>query len=316
MPGDPLPFPVCYVLTGGAGSIYAEMTTVSALTVLWQHPGTPVVVVTDEATGEELARTQAPLFRVARLLPLASAGADHLARSRDLKLRLRDEVPGDLLYLDADTVVVRPLQPELWECRVARLVHDRHDRRGRPVLATLPWVDDLLARAGWPRPAAYFNSGVMWLPDTPAVRDLCARWRERWRESSRLGTHKDQPALNVALHQVPEAARPLDGAYNVQVLATPGLIARARIYHFWAEGGVNLTTPATLLEHLVVELRRSGRLDTGAIDRSRRRNWPWVRSRGFRSALEAGAWGEAARSALRKLARTFGGTRAPSLFLG
>ena len=284
--------------------------------MLWLHPGTPIVVVTDEATGDELARTQAPLFRVARLLPLAADAAHPLAGSRDLKLRLREEVPGDLLYLDADTVLVRPLRPELWASRVARLAHDRHDRRGRPVLATLPWVDDLIARAGWPRPAAYFNSGVMWLPDTPAVRDLCARWRERWRESSRLGTHKDQPALNVALHQLPEAARPLDGAYNVQVLASPGLIPRARIYHFWAEGGVNLTTPATLLEHLVVELRSTGRLDTGAIERARRRNWPWVRSRGIRAALEAGAWGEAARSALRKLARTSDGTRAGSHLLG
>ena len=86
--------------------------------------------------------------------------------------------------------------------------------------------------------------------------------------------------------------------------SAPQNIRRARIYHFWVTTGINLVRPATLLEHLVAVLRKTGRFDGGAIERARRRNYPWVRPKGIRSALAARAWAEAAQAVLRRLART------------
>ncbi len=43
-PGPSLPFTACYVLTGGAGSVYADMTAVSVLSLLPIHPRIPLTV--------------------------------------------------------------------------------------------------------------------------------------------------------------------------------------------------------------------------------------------------------------------------------
>lgn len=305
-PGPALPFTTCYVLTGGAGSVYADMTAVSVLALLAIHPGTPVTILGDEATVRELAAADGPLARHARLQPVPVPADDAVAASRSIKTRMREVIEGDLLFLDADTIAVRPIDAAIAGNRHPRVAHDRHLRNGGPALELSAWVVDLLGRAGWPRPHAYFNSGVMWLPDTAATHRVCGEWRRLWLDGCRHGVWKDQPALNVALHGLPTAIEPLPPAWNVHPYSAPQHIRHARILHFWATTGIELERPLTLLEHLVVEFRRTGGLDRAAVDRARRRNYPWVRPRGIRSALEARAWGEAAEAVVRRLAREAG----------
>lgn len=301
-----LPFTVCYVLTGGAGSVYADMTAVSLLSLLDQHPDTPVTLLADEATARGLEAAGGPLARQARIQPVpVRDGNDPMTASRSIKTRLRELVDGDVLFLDADTLVFRPIEASLVRSRAARLAYDRYHPRGGPALQLSGWVEDLLQKAGWPRPAAYYNSGVMWLPDSPAVRQLCAEWRRRWLEGRNLGTWKDQPSLNVAVDQA-GPLEPLAPAYNVHPYSAPQHIGRSRILHFWVTSGVNLVRPATLFEHLVAEFRTSRRFDRAAIARARGRNYPWVRPRGIRAALEARAWAEAAQAVVRRLAREAG----------
>ena len=310
--GSALPFTACYVLTGGAGSVYADMTAVSVLSLFAIHPGTPVTVLGDDATVRGLAAGDGPLARHARLLAVPVLDGDAAGASRSIKTTMREVLEGDLLFLDADTVVMRPIDPALAACRRPRLAHDRHLRSGGPALQFSPWVEELIARAVWPRPRAYFNSGVIWLPDTQATHRLTAEWRRRWLEGREHGVWKDQPALNVALDQLPAPIEPLAPAYNVHPDSTPQHIGQARILHFWATTGIALDRPATLLDHLVAEYRRGGRLDHAAIDRARRRNYPWARPRGIRAALEAGAWSEAAAAVVRRLARQAGLRRIPA----
>ncbi len=305
-PGSALPFTACYVLTGGAGSVYADMTAVSVLSLLELHPGTAVTVLGDEATVRELAAADGPLARHARLVAVPVPDGDAAGASRSIKTAMREALEGDLLYLDADTVVMRPIDPALAASRAPRLAHDRHLRRGGPALQFSPWVEELIARAVWPRPRAYFNSGVIWLPDTQATHRLAAEWRRLWLEGRQHGVWKDQPALNVAIHQLADPIEPLAPAWNVHPYAAPQHIRRARVLHFWVTTGLDLDHPMTLFEHLVGRYRLTGRLDRAAIRRARRRNYPWVRPRGIRSALEAHAWEEAALAAVRRLVRQAG----------
>lgn len=311
-PEASLPFTVCYVLTGGAGSAYADMTAVSALSLLAIHPGTPVTVLGDDATVRELAAADGPLARRARLVAVPVPDGDAAGASRSIKTTMREALTGDLLYLDADTIVVRPIDAALATSRAPRLAHDRHLRSGGPALQFSPWVEELIARAVWPRPRAYFNSGVIWLPDTQATHRLTAEWRRRWLEGRQHGVWKDQPALNVAIHQLPDPIEPLAPAWNVHPYAAPQHIRRARVLHFWVTTGLDLDHPMTLFEHLVAEFRRTGELDWAAIHRARRRNYPWVRPRGIRAALEARAWAEAVQALVRRLAREAGLGRVPA----
>ena len=93
-----------------------------------------------------------------------------------------------------------------------------------------------------------------------------------------LPDHADEPALLDALAD----ALPSDGwlvTYNGRAFDWPLLVARYRL---------------------------TGRLDRVALRRARRRNYPWVRPWGIRSALEAHAWEEAALAAVRRLVRQAG----------
>ncbi|MGH7586657.1 MAG: hypothetical protein ACREMH_10445 [Gemmatimonadales bacterium] len=285
------------------------MTALSLLSLLDQHPGTPVTLLADEATARGVAAAGGPLARHVRLQAVPGHdGGDATATSRSIKTRLRELVEGDVLFLDADTLVLRPIEAALVRSRAVRLAYDRYRPRGGPALQLSGWVEDLLGKARWPRPAAYYNSGVIWLPDSAQARQLCGKWRRLWLEGRALGTWKDQPSLNVALHHS-GTVEPLPPEHNVHPYSAPQHLRRSRILHFWVTTGINLQRPATLLEHLVAEFRAGGSFDRAAIERARRRNFPWVRPRGIRAALEARAWGEATQSVLRRLLRTILGDR-------
>lgn len=275
------------------------MTAVSALSLLELHPGTPVIVLADSGTAAELTGSGSPLCAIARVRAVSGVPEDPRLGSRWLKTRLRELLAGDLLFLDADTVVVRPLDARLAHSRLVGAAPDYHDDAGAPILRISPWVEQLAASAGWPRPVAYYNSGVLWLPDSEAVHAFFGRWKQRWAESIRQGRREDQPAFNVAVQEVAGAFAPLSGDYNVPVPVQPRWMARARIYHFWADLHLNLARPLTLLDHLVVEYGRTGRLDSAALRRCRRRNFPWVRPRGVRMAWQVRAWEEVLRSLAR-----------------
>ena len=266
------------------------MTTVSVLSVLEFHPRARIAVLMDAATHRDLTAARAPLLDLAQAVVVPGPGDDPRYSSRSIKLGLRETVAGDVLFLDADTVVVRPLEADFARWRVAALADDHADRRGRPVLRLDGWVEELFGKAGWPRPVRYFNSGVMWLPDTPETHRLCARWRERWAESRAFGLHNDQPALNAAIHDLPGSVRPLRGAYNVSVGGHPEQIRTAYVYHFWVEKWFDAENPVTLLDHLIIHFRRTGTLDVAAIARARRLRFPWTRPIGIRMAWRAGAW--------------------------
>ena len=266
------------------------MTAVSALSILRFHPRARIVILMDPATHQSLSGLHARLLEIAAPVVVDLGIDDPRYASRAIKLRARESVAGDLLFIDSDTVLVRPLPDDLPACRVAGVVYDRWDRRGRPALRLDSWVEQLFHTAGWEPASRYFNAGVVWMPDTPDVHRLCERWRERWEQTCRLGRHNDQPALNAAIGELPDAVRPLASSYNVSVGSHPELIRSAIIYHFWVEKWFDAARPITLLDHLILHYRRTGALDGAAVERARRRRFPWMRPVGIRMAWRAGAW--------------------------
>ena len=267
------------------------MTAVSALAIRVIYPDARIVVLMDPPTHRALANAGAELLRFTESIVVPTAFQDPIFASRAIKVGLRETLAGDLLFLDSDTLLVRPFPDDLTTCRQAAMADDHWDRSGRPALRLGLKVQGIYREAGWAPPARYYNTGVIWLPDSPVVHRLCERWRERWAEVRALGRHNDQPALNAAIADMPESFRPLPGAYNVAVGPYPELIRTACIYHFWAESTFDHAHATTLLEHLVAHYRSTGELDERAIARARRRRLPWMRPVGVRRTWRAGAWG-------------------------
>jgi len=154
-----------------------------------------------------------------------------VSKAAYLRLAIGDAVGDEpmVLYLDADTLVVRDLGPLLHQSLDGALIGAVRDPQN-PAVGTglaLPGCE----RIGVPRGRDYFNSGVMLL-DLAAcaelgVFDLARRFLARFPDEVRLW---DQDALNVA---VDDRWQRLDRCWNT--FAMSALAVQPGFFHHTAE---------------------------------------------------------------------------------
>jgi Nucleotide-diphospho-sugar transferase len=291
---------VVYVLTDDELGPYADMAFVSASAVRAVHPELERCLLTDAATAARLQAADRPLldlFQTVHVVPDVVGSAKE--RSRELKTRLRQELSGELLYLDVDTVPIRPFTD------LARFEGDvlaAYDRVAQHPEPHIPhWWKPLYRKLGWVYPPErYLNNGVMYLRDTPAVHELSRDWHRRWRASVVAGCANDQPAFNAAAHELGIQVGILPVPYNAMVTVAPRFARGARILHFYASEFPSRERADTLLEYLVAHRRATGTVDFEAIARARRRNYPWMVTEGIRRNLETGHYLDAAYLAAKR----------------
>ncbi len=265
---------VAYVLAGDSGDRYATMCYLSAVATRRSLPRARIVLVTDEETPARL-RDHAPhllgVVDEVRVEPAPLRGPR--ARSFYLKTRVRDLVAGDLVFLDADTLPVRPFAAPGGDWDVA-LVRDRNHHC--PVRPGYPhWELPRLARMGWRAALSrYFNSGVVYYRDTAAARALSAEWQRLVRYAFARGDEWDQLALNCALEAVPVRVRELPPSYNAMVTVSPVHARGARVYHFFA--GSFTTLSGSLYQHLLDHFAARREVDWAAVDRCVALDHPWM----------------------------------------
>ncbi|MDY3561489.1 hypothetical protein R5W23_002767 [Gemmata sp. JC673] len=271
-------FTAVYVLVDHGRGAYASMAEVSVRALRRVQPGVPAVLIGDEDSRAYLTRDRGRLLgQFDRVIWAATDLPNLVARSFELKTRVRSLVAGDLAYLDGDTLPVRPFADlfERTDWDVA-LVQDRNHHR--PVHPTAPnWIEPKLQKHRWSGPLQrYFNAGIQYLRDVPAVHQLVAEWRERLWESHAVGEHDDQLPLNYTLHTtaVPVRLLELPAAYNAMVAAHPVHARGAKVLHFFA--GPAALAGNTLLGHLVRHLDATGEIDWPSFDRAVARGHPWV----------------------------------------
>lgn len=301
----PAPLTVVYVLVQAGDKPYARMTELSARAVRRLHPDARLVLVTDPDSRPAIA-TAAP-----RLLGLID---EHVvepapmpggkAKGFHLKSRFRELVAGDLVYLDADTLPVRPFAGPFadpgWELAA---VQDRNHHCPVAPAGYPFWEEHRLKRDGWtdvPMPR-YFNTGVLFLRDTPAVRAVAADWQRFYRQSLAAGDDWDQLAFNYALCRHPGAAvRELPPAYNAMLTVHPVHARQARVYHLFA--GSPGAWDGMLYPHLLDHLGRTGEVDWAALDRCVAIDHPWLPPYWPRRLWQTGNRGRAVREYVRRLA--------------
>jgi hypothetical protein len=279
---------VAYVLTDDELGRYADMAFVSASAVRAIHPELERCLVLDAATAAKLQaadRALLDLFNTIHVVRDVVGSAKE--RSRELKTRLRQELSGEFLYLDVDTLPIRPFADII---RFEGDILAAHDRVAeRPVPHIPHWYEPLYRKLEWVYPPArYVNNGVMYWRDTPAVHELSREWHRRWRASVAAGCSNDQPAFNAAAHELGIRVGILPVPYNAMVSVAPRFARGARILHFYASGFPPREHAVTLLEYLAAHRRTTGTVDFEAIARARRRNYPWMVAEGIRRNLETG----------------------------
>ena len=269
---------VIYALAAPARSALWTWCTISALLVRRTSPGLETALVVDRQTAAALDAARHPLLHAVDHVVTSDAGdADPRVRSRRVKTSVRQLVDGDLIFLDADTVPIRPIDA------IAAIDADfaAVPEPEGSLEAISRWYPPACDALGWKCPEErYFNSGVFLLRETEAGRWLGAEWAsrwERWQDYDTSGRPADQPALNAALTEFKGVQASMPQRYNVMV----GLSGRADVpdpvvFHFFASKGK--MPNGTLLSALTTRFEQTGEIDDELIRRAQRRQSPWVRS--------------------------------------
>ena len=266
----------CHILIseGPEQDAFCEMTYLSVALCKRLYPESTATVLTDESTlaNLELLPYQFDRLQVIEIPEELSTGRQ---RSRYLKTRMRQFVEGDLVFIDADALPLHPFHEICDHGAPFAAALDRN--RTSPEPAFPSWVIPHYNRLGWDwSPGDYFNSGVMFMADTPQMAEFSERWHGHWRRMlEECGVPQDQPSLNHTLGEMGIAPHKLPVRFNAMVDASPYLARGARIVHYFLRGD-GQPDPLSLLSHLIRHLRETGGVDWEAVEHAARTSDAWI----------------------------------------
>ena len=179
-PNPEFPFRVVYVVTGDGYNAYGDMALVSMLSVRISNPGLGIVAVCDEKSALALRANNHRLLDVCdEFLTVPSPKGTPTFCHRWIKTQLCRYVEGNVVYLDADTLVRGSLAD------LHRLVSELGAvaNHNGATLSEQIWTEDrqVFEGMGWPSNFhAYVNSGAFFYKPCPRVHEFNAKWHELW----------------------------------------------------------------------------------------------------------------------------------------
>lgn len=285
---------VCYVLVARGWDRHAQMMWLSVQSLRRHEPRASVTLLTDPATRAALEGDGRRLLdAVDHIVAAESEGDSPRLRAFFLKTAIRRHVTGDVLYLDGDTLVIRPLSDVLdIDSDVAAATDFNHTKPWFPPQLREPFT---ALEFEYPLPY-YFNSGVLLLRDSPSVRAFADEWTRRWRLLSARAGMTDQDAFVSALYASNVRWTMLPAAFNAITVKRNYRFRQARVLHFFGSADEQR---GTLMAHLLDHLQRTGEFDERAYTRCLKEGHPWGpgyepwqlwRSRNYVRAAALKAW--------------------------
>ena len=265
---------LCFVLTSDGRDVYADMTLISAQFARRANSNISIVILCDEESARCLKQEQNRLVaHIDELVAVPTPPGKPGFRNRFVKTQMRRHLKGPFLYLDADTLVLKPLD-EIFSCNSALAAVSNWNGPANPCEL---YADDraVFHQLGWPIPQNYYiNGGVLYLADNEESHRFCETWHAKWQMASKLtGKYYDQPSLNSALNESASNFLLLNHRYNAQVNFTPRSAPGAAIWHIYHSKP--LPSPRNVLETCLVAVQRNGVVPDGLIDSICQRNHPW-----------------------------------------
>jgi hypothetical protein len=268
---------ILYVLVDEGSRKYINQLGVSVLALRQVHPEARVRVLSDLGTRQVVTIASSKLLEsidewiVEDCLDLPAT-----ARSYYLKTRMCDHEKSDFVFLDADTLPIRPFYEDISviDSDIA-MVQDRN--HFFPIQPQYPnHIVPNLEEMKWPTSMdKYFNTGVGFFRATKARGELVANWQQLWWERWRkVQEADDQICFNVAAQMSRANVHELPVCFNAMVNVHPIHAVDARIYHFFA--GNQKHFGCSLFGHLVEHYDRFQELDTKTLKRAKSMNYPWM----------------------------------------
>ena len=224
-----------FVLTSSPKDFYCEQTLVAIASLRVHNPGAFVTVLTDDKTAATLTGNRAALKSSVDELKVISIDDKFtpMQRSRFLKTSMRNVVDGDFLFIDSDTAIVGDLSiPEEWRggiyavldfhTNLSKAINRRKVRNNAINMGFSPILNDEL-----------FNSGVIFVADTPEMRKFFEKWHELWLACVSKGFNFDMASFAEADFTFGYIIKQMPGAWNCQLAYGNRFLPTAKVLHFF-----------------------------------------------------------------------------------
>jgi len=251
-----------YVLTSSPKDFFYEQFLLSATSLKLLMPDAEVVLLCDSKTKESLTGNRREYEKLVSGIIAAEVPGDlnQIEISRWVRTSMRRLISGDFLFLDGDTIVTGDLSSiaamniKFGACLDKHSLIDNHSKKKNIIEynKTLGFDTHVSNR--------HFNGGVLFCADTSEVRKLFDRWHELWLFSRSKNITRDQPSLNMAIHENQSLFTELDGTWNCQI-SHNGLpyLSNSKIIHYFATDLVFNTSPFLLAsDNIFKKIKNTG----------------------------------------------------------
>lgn len=232
---------IVYTVVGGEKDYYLPQAMVAVYTARKNNPEAEILLVVDQDTNDviekELNNIRNYLNKV--IVVTTPSNMPKMHRSRFLKTSLRQNIEGDFLYIDTDTVVCEDLSEiDSVDADIAAVLDRHYLISEHPLIGGIEQnissvgltIDDLRDK--------YFNGGVMLVRDTPISHRLFKSWHHNWDKSRQNSRGIDQPPLALANKQCGYPIKELDGVWNCQLCDNfINYLFEAKVLHYFASNG-------------------------------------------------------------------------------
>lgn len=236
---------IVYILVSDKDDSYLEQTLTSVCSLRVHSPDAKVILVTDRVTDNTLSGEREKIlnFITEKKVIEIPDGYSKMQRSRYLKTSLREIITGDFLFVDSDTVIMRDLADvdnlrmdigAVLDCHLPFSKHPYKKKISKKLLKSGVSLKEMGNR--------YYNSGVMYVRDTPQTHLFYEKWHETWQTCVGLGINTDQQALTKADYLCGNPIQELCGIWNCQprYCYKKQILENAYILHYFSSSVSNI----------------------------------------------------------------------------
>lgn len=232
-----------YVLTCAPEATYIEQALISIWSARYHNPDAHIVLIVDDKTNLLLVGKRAELldYISEKMVVELPVDMNILERSRHIKTSVRKLIVGDYLFIDTDTIICRSLEDiDKLDCEVSAVLdyHCPVEKYPKDLKWHLKGRCDKIG-VDYCNVKEYFNSGVMYVKDTPIAHLLYEKWHQYWSDGLSNGLIADQPYLLKSDLEIGCQIVALQGVWNTIMYAYPKWINNAYILHFSAHENMN-----------------------------------------------------------------------------
>ena len=173
---------IVYVVTSDETDVYLEQALLSVFSLRKHNPDDYVELVVDQDTDATIAGKRKEVLKYIdnKVVVNVPEGYNKVCKSRWLKTSLRQLIKGDFLFIDTDTIVTDNLEEIDSFTGDIGAVKDQHVLIGE--ITSRKWLRVNAERDGWiwSESLAYYNSGVMYVKDSPFTHKFYQTWHNKW----------------------------------------------------------------------------------------------------------------------------------------